>query len=108
MVFIAEPTIVYSLLKMRSSNGIRRKTRGLRIKPKDRGKIKIRKVLAKFDDDEKVAIKISPNHQNIPHPRFNGRVGKVVGKQGRAYYVAIMDGSKSKKILVTPEHLRRL
>jgi len=93
---------------MRSSNGYRRKTRNLRIKPRDRGKVSIRSVLAKFEDSEKVSISINPARQNIPHPRFNGRVGKVVGKQGRAYYVQFSDGGKEKKVLVTPEHLRRL
>lgn len=93
---------------MRRSDGYRRKTRNLRITPRQRGKTRIRSILASFDQDETVSIKINPSRQNIPHPRFNGRVGKVIGKQGRAYYVSVKDGGKTKKLLVTPEHLRRL
>ena len=93
---------------MKSSNGVRRKTRNLRVKPRDRGKMKIRQILAKFEENQTVSIKINPARQNIPHPRFNGHVGKVVGKQGRAYYVKLKDGGKSKLVLVTPEHLKRM
>ena len=93
---------------MKSSNGIRRKTRNLRVKPRDRGKTKIRSILQTFADKERVSIHINPSLQNIPHPRFNGHIGTVVGNQGRAYYVELMDGNKCKKVLVTPEHLRRM
>ncbi|MFH0862809.1 MAG: 50S ribosomal protein L21e, partial [Candidatus Altiarchaeota archaeon] len=34
--------------------------------------------------------------------------GTVVGKQGRAYLVEVVEGSKHKMVLVTPEHLRRM
>ncbi len=47
-------------------------------------------------------------YQGTPFPRFQGKSGRVVGKQGRAYYVLISDGDKEKKILVTPEHLTSL
>ena len=78
------------------------------IRPRERGKTRIKSVLAKFAENERVSININPSRQNIPHPRFNGRVGKVVGSQGRAYYVQLSDGGKMKKVLVTPEHLRRI
>jgi len=87
---------------------MRRRTRNLRVKPRNRGKIRIRQRLQKFAESDNVAIKIDPYYQAIPHPRFNGRTGKVVGSQGRAYLVKVVDGGKSKKILVTPEHLRRV
>ena len=93
---------------MKGSNGYRRRTRNLSVKPREKGKVKIRSILQKFGEEEKVSIKINPSFQKMPHPRFNGRTGKVVGNQGRAYYVEIKDGGKSKKILVTPEHLRRV
>ncbi len=92
---------------MKGSNGIRRRTRQLRVKPREKGKVRIRSVLSKFDENDKVSIRIDPRHQNIPHPRFNGRIGTVVGAQGRAYYIKFNDGDKAKKVLVTPEHLRR-
>ncbi|MBD3387551.1 MAG: 50S ribosomal protein L21e [Candidatus Altiarchaeales archaeon] len=93
---------------MKGSDGLRRRTRNLRVKPRERGKVSIRSRLQKFDDEDRVSIRINPASQNIPHPRFNGRTGKVVGSQGRAYFVEVRDGGKSKKVLVTPEHLRRV
>ena len=86
---------------------MRRRTRTLRVKPRDRGKISIRRMLATFSDGDTVSIKINPSLQNIPHPRFKGKTGRVVGKQGRSYYVKITDGGKTKNILVPAEHLAR-
>ncbi len=93
---------------MKGSHGYRRRTRNLRVKPRDRGKIKISKYLQKFTEGETVSISINPTYQAIPHPRFNGKSGKVVGKQGRCYHVEIRDGNKKKDILVAPEHLNAL
>ena len=93
---------------MKGSDGYRRRTRSLRVKPRERGKISIRARLQSFGAKEMVAIKIDPKYQKIPHPRFHGVTGKIVGTQGRAYYVEVVDGGKNKKILVTPEHLRRI
>jgi large subunit ribosomal protein L21e len=93
---------------MKGSRGYRRRTRRLSVKPRDKGKASIRSRLQKFDDDDTVSIRINAAYQNIPHPRFNGRTGKVVGKQGRAYFIEVVEGSKAKMVLVTPEHLKRM
>jgi large subunit ribosomal protein L21e len=93
---------------MKGSDGYRRRTRTLSVKPRDRGKISIRLRLQKFEENDKVSINIDPKYQKIPHPRFHGLTGKVIGSQGRAYCIAIRDGNKKKTILVTPEHLRRV
>jgi large subunit ribosomal protein L21e len=93
---------------MKGSKGYRRRSRNLKVKPRDRGKLKISAYLQSFEDHDKVSININPSFQKIPHPRFNGRTGKVVGSQGRAYLVELKDGGKRKSILVPPEHLRRV
>lgn len=80
----------------------------MKTKLRERGKVKIRKYLQKFDEKDTVSISIDPSHQQIPHPRFQGKTGPVVGKQGRAYFIAIKDGGKQKKILVSPEHLTKI
>ncbi len=89
----------------KGSTGYRRKTRHLRVKLRDRGKIKIRKYMQEFQEGEIVSISINPRYQNIPHPRFQGKSGRVVKKQGRAYYVQIKDKNKTKQIISNPEHL---
>ena len=93
---------------MKGSHGIKRRTRNFRVTPRDRGKKSIRRYLKTFKDDDIVAVNINPMYQGTPFPRFQGKSGRVVGKQGRAYYVLISDGDKEKKILVTPEHLTSL
>lgn len=91
-----------------NSQGFRRRTRNLRVGPREKGKKNIRKYLQEFEEGDRVSIKIDPKYQSIPHPRFQGKSGKIVGKQGRAYYVKIKDGNKEKKVLVNPEHLTAL
>ena len=93
---------------MKGSHGYRRRTRNLKVDGRDTGKVKIKKYMRDFAENDRVAINIDPAFQNIPHPRFQGRSGKIVGKQGRAYFIAILDGSMPKKILVNPEHLNAL
>jgi large subunit ribosomal protein L21e len=93
---------------MKGSHGYRRRTRGLKVEGRDKGKVNIKKYMRDFSENDRVAINIDPTYQNIPHPRFQGRSGKVVGKQGRAYFIEIFDGSMEKKILVNPEHLNAL
>ena len=44
----------------------------------------------------------------MPHPRFNGKIGEIIGRQGRAYVVQIRDGNKIKRLIVRSEHLRPL
>ena len=61
--------------------------------------------MREFNIQDRVSISIDPSYQNIPHPRYQGRCGPIVGKQGRSYFVAIKDGRVDKKILVNPEHL---
>ena len=93
---------------MKGSGGYRRRTRNLRVKPREKGKASIRATLQRFGAADRVSIKINPSSQSMPHPRFNGRTGRIVGSQGRAYFVEVADGGTSKKILVAPEHLRRV
>lgn len=63
--------------------------------------------LTSYEVGEKVTIKIDPSiHKGAPHHRFHGKTGKIIKKQGSAYMVRIKDGSRVKKVLVRPEHLR--
>jgi len=41
----------------------------------------------------------------MPHHKFHGKTGKVVGQRGRAYIVEVSDGSAVKQVIVLPEHL---
>ena len=94
---------------MPSSNGPLEGTRNkLKNKPRDRGTSPPQRAVEKYEDDEKVHLKIDPS---VPsgrvHPRVDGQTGTVAGKQGEAYKVEIVDGGKEKTVIVKPAHLRR-
>ncbi|MEM5882731.1 MAG: 50S ribosomal protein L21e [Candidatus Aenigmatarchaeota archaeon] len=91
---------------VKKSRGIRTKTRE-KLRQKAGYRPTITKFLQEFKEGQKVAIVQEPSsHSGMPHPRFKGRVGKVIGKRGKSYIVEITDGNKIKKIISKPEHLK--
>jgi large subunit ribosomal protein L21e len=51
-------------------------------------------------------VLIDPSrHKGMPHPRFHGRTGEVVGKRGRAFVLKVTDGDAKKTVIALPEHL---
>jgi len=95
---------------MRHSRGFRAGTRQtLRKKPRQRGMFSLSKIMYQYKVGEKIIIDIEPSvHKGMPHPRFNGKIGEIIGRQGRAYVVQIRDGNKIKRLIVRSEHLRPL
>ncbi len=92
---------------VRKSKGFRSRTRK-KLKQKLK-KPTITKFLQKFEVGEKVLIHPEPSsHRGMPFPRFKGKVGEVIEKRGECYMVKVRDGDKEKKVIVAPEHLRRV
>ncbi len=59
-----------------------------------------------YEIGELVHININPiNMRTAPHKRYQGRVGKIIGKRGKALIVEVTLGSKKKQIITTKEHL---
>lgn len=88
------------------SRGFRVKTRH-KLKQKPAYRPSITKFLQKFKKNQKVVIFPEPSsHRGMPHSRYKGKVGTIAGSRGRSYIVEIADGSKIKKIIARPEHLR--
>ena len=92
------------------SKGTRAGTRfKLQRKPKERGLTKITKSLQTFEEGERAAVKIDPSiHKGMPHRRFHGLTGIIVGKQGDCYVVEVKDGNKPKTVIARPEHLIKM
>jgi large subunit ribosomal protein L21e len=93
---------------MPSSNGPLKGTRGkLSNKPRERGQSPPQRAIQEYEDGQKVHLRLDPS---VPdgrfHPRFNGQTGEVVGKQGSAFKVEIVDGGKTKTIITKAAHLR--
>mgnify|MGYP000613181517 CR=1 FL=1 len=93
---------------VKKTKGPRRRTRKkLKKGPKD--KTTVNQFLEEFKEGERVLIKIEPSsHKGMPHPKFKGKSGKIVGKRGRAYIVEVEDGKVIKEVIAYPEHLRPL
>jgi large subunit ribosomal protein L21e len=93
---------------VKKSRGFRAKTR-FKIRQKIAYRPTITKFLQEFKTGQRVVIAQEPSSQKgMPHPRFKGRMGKVIEKRGKAYIVEILDGNKVKKLCSRPEHLKPL
>jgi len=95
---------------VKRSKGTRSKSRYImRKKPRTRGVSSITRALQQFEVGVCVSIDIdSAVHKGMPHPRFQGRTGKIEGMQGDAYLVGVTVGKKHKTLIVLPEHLGRV
>ena len=94
---------------MQRIGGFRRKTRRKLTKNvRQKGKISISKFFQKFKEGDRVYLVAEPAYQKgMYFPRFHGKSGVVMESQGSNYYVQIKDGSKQKKLLIHPIHLKK-
>ena len=61
-----------------------------------------------YDVGDRVLLAAEPAIQkSLYHPRFHGKIGKVLAKRGECYELNIQDGGKQKMIIVHPVHLRK-
>ncbi len=94
---------------MKSSKGIRRRTRNiLRKSPRHRGMPPVTHSFVKYEVGEKASVVIDPSvHKGQPHVRFQGHTGTIKGMQGKAYILHLNIGKHGKDIIIGPEHLRK-
>lgn len=92
---------------MRHSKGYRNRSRKLfRKRPRERGLGGLGRLLISYEIGDRVHIDISPeNVATAPHRRYQGKVGTIIGKRGKAYVIAVEVGGKTKKIITTKEHI---
>ena len=89
--------------------GYRNKTRKRhRRKARDKGLGSIEKYLIDFDVNNKVDIitNSSQHKRGMPHRRYHGLTGTVIGKRGRCFEVQVKLGNSMKTLLIGREHLR--
>lgn len=93
---------------MKRSKGQRQGTRNiLRRSKSQRGRLNITRVMHQYEVGDNVAVVLDGGQQmGMPHRRFNGRTGKIAGKQGRAWVVKVKDGNMAKTVVARAEHLR--
>ncbi|MBO3753892.1 MAG: 50S ribosomal protein L21e [Candidatus Brockarchaeota archaeon] len=95
---------------MPQTSGRRIKTRSLlRKKVRERGIKPPSYLLQDYRPGDRVILKYDPSvHKGMPHRRFYGKIGTVIGKRGGAYVIQVVDGDKTKTLIARPEHLKRL
>lgn len=94
---------------MAHHHGFRKKARDKLSKTtRTRGISPVVRAIQEFEEGSKAIIIIDPSiHKGMPHPRFHGKTGEVIGKRGRAFILRISDGDAKKVIITLPEHLRK-
>lgn len=93
---------------VKRSVGYRSRTRKLLSKrPREKGLSPLSKIMYPYKENDKVAIVIDPSmHKGMPHRRYHGKVGVLVGKRGKAYVVKVNLGEKEKTLIIRPQHLK--
>jgi len=94
---------------VKPSKGFRHRTRKvLRKRVREKGAIPpLSLLMIDYKIGDKVYIVPNPAiHEAMPHRRYIGKVGTIIGKRGRAYIVEVYLGNKRKELIVVPEHLR--
>jgi len=93
---------------VKASKGNRQRSRKvLKKEVRERGSIPpLSKLMKQYEIGDKVVIDInSAIHKGMPHRRFQGRWGEVVGRKGKSFLIRTSDGAKYKVLYVRPEHL---
>lgn len=93
---------------MAHHNGPRKKTRyKFKKELRRRGIPPVTSVIQHFEIGEKVHIICNPSIQKgMPHHRFHGKTGTVIGQRGRAWMLEISDGNAEKIVIARPQHLK--
>jgi large subunit ribosomal protein L21e len=88
----------------RSLGQLSKRTRLLR--KRVRSKLSMGRLMREFEIGDRVSLDYVCSESGMPHPRYRGRSGIIIGKRGNAYVVEIKDMSATKRLVVPPVHLR--
>ena len=45
-------------------------------------------------------------HKGMPHRRFHGKTGTIIGQRGYAWMLQVTDGDSTKVVIARPQHLK--
>lgn len=86
--------------KMSKRSRLLRKRRGR--------KLGTTRLVKKFSIGDRVRIDIKSGYfGNMPHPRYRGKHGIIVGVRGKSYIVELRHMKSIKKLIIPPVHLER-
>lgn len=96
---------------VKAPRGYRHRTRKLLRKSiRERGSIpRLSLLMVDYREGDRVHIVINPSiHKGMPHRRFHGKTGEIIGKRGKCYIVRVFLGDREKILFTRPEHLKPL
>ncbi len=95
---------------VKRTHGYRFKSRKLLVKsPRERGRPGLIRWMYEYKVGDKVVIDIDSTYvTTAPHKRYQGKVGTIIGKRGRAYLIEVYLGDKRKIVVTTPDHIKPL
>ena len=75
---------------------------------RNRGLGSIEKYLVDYEVGNKVDVITDPSKhkRGMPHRRFHGKTGTIIGQRGRCYLVDVKLGNSKKTLIIGKEHLR--
>lgn len=97
------------MIKLTIHKGYRNKSRQLHRKNcRDRGLGSIEKYLEDFNINDRVDIITDPSchKRGMPHRRYHGKTGIIIGLRGRCFLVEVKLGNSKKTLIIGREHLR--
>jgi large subunit ribosomal protein L21e len=68
----------------------------------------VNETIKTFKVGDTVAIVPKGNFKNIPHPRYKGKVGKVVERRGTGYVVEVNIFKSVKRLVIPVMHLTKV
>lgn len=66
----------------------------------------INQLVKSFSVGDKVVIDLKIRFTGMPHPRYRGRHGTIIGTQGKSYIVRIKDQNAIKDLIIPGVHLQ--
>lgn len=110
MIYISffKNSLIGVRLVVKAPRGLRHRTRRLmRKRVRERGAVPpLSRLLYEYEVGDRVHIAINPSiHNGMPHRRYHGKTGVVIGKRGDAYEIEVYLGDKRKILFVRPEHM---
>lgn len=72
-----------------------------------KNKLTVNQLVKPFKEGDNVVIDLKVRYTGMPHPRYRGRHGTVVGTRGKAYLVKIRDGRMEKELVIPGVHLQQ-
>ncbi|RPJ53640.1 MAG: 50S ribosomal protein L21e [Methanobacteriota archaeon] len=89
-------------------NGPRKKTRyKLKKELRKRGILPVTTAIQHFEVGDKVHVVCEPStHKGMPHRRFHGKTGTIIGQRGRAWMLEVPDGDALKVVIARSQHLK--